>query len=125
MLTRNNRTCVFSALRIRYIAQMDYADLTYGAGLPSIYSVLEPTLAITLACVPVLRPLLGGHYSANGTKLATPNTMRSGTMGSAKMTPRRQDTAGFQPMYDDNSSEHQLQPLGSKNGASVSAESVT
>lgn len=46
---------------------MDYADLTYLAGLPSIYSVIEPALIITLACVPVLRPLLGGDYSSRGT----------------------------------------------------------
>lgn len=60
-------TCIFSALRIAAVVNMDYADLTYLAGLPSIYSVIEPALIITLACVPVLRPLLGGDYSSRGT----------------------------------------------------------
>ncbi|KAI4592945.1 hypothetical protein KJ359_010197 [Pestalotiopsis sp. 9143b] len=60
-------TCIFSALRISAVVSMDYADLTYLAGLPSIYSVIEPALIITLACVPVLRPLLGGNYSSQGT----------------------------------------------------------
>lgn len=50
---------------------MDYLDITY-SGIPfSLMTVVEPSLAVTLACVPLLRPLLGkgsSQYSANGTR---------------------------------------------------------
>lgn len=50
---------------------MDYLDITY-SGVPFfLMSVIEPSLAVTLACVPLLRPLLGkgtSKYSATGTR---------------------------------------------------------
>lgn len=50
---------------------MDYEDITY-SGVPFILmSVVEPSLAVTLSCVPLLRPLLGkknSRYSATGTR---------------------------------------------------------
>lgn len=53
---------------------MDYLDITY-SGIPFLLmSVVEPSLAVTLACVPLLRPLLGAkdaHYSATGTRRYT------------------------------------------------------
>lgn len=50
---------------------MDTLDITY-SGIPfMLMSVVEPSLAVTLACVPLLRPLLGkggSRYSATGTR---------------------------------------------------------
>lgn len=48
--------------------QVDYADITYTSKIPLIFTGLEPTLAVALPCIPLLRPLLGHtKYSANGT----------------------------------------------------------
>lgn len=50
---------------------MDYLDITY-SGIPfMLMSVVEPSLAVTLACVPLLRPILGkgdSRYTATGTR---------------------------------------------------------
>lgn len=50
---------------------MDYSDITFTMPNANIFSGMEPGVAITLACIPLLRPLLtavkGGHYSATGT----------------------------------------------------------
>lgn len=50
---------------------MDYLDITY-SGIPFILmSVVEPSLAVSLACVPLLRPLVSrgnSRYSATGTR---------------------------------------------------------
>lgn len=126
-----NSTCVFSALRIQAIATLDYSDLTYLAGVPSIYSVLEPTLAITLACVPVLRPLLGGKYSKTGTRLARAAKASANTTSSPKKSPGvslrkssradRFETLGGDTDDDEAASDLQLQPIECKQHARVSA----
>ena len=111
---------------------MDYSDLTYLAVVPSIYSVLEPTLAITLACVPLLRPLFGGNYSLKGTLMGRhPTTIdNSASSGSAAKRQRKVNRVGFQTLDDTNfqgneaSSQIELHPLGSKHVAEVSTKSV-
>lgn len=95
---------------------MSYSDLTYDAIVPSIYSVLEPTLSITLACVPVLRPLLGGRYSSTGTRLGpSGNTIGGSAEISSKRSrsARRTSRSGFTALGGDNddSSDYQLRPL--------------
>ncbi|KUI73848.1 hypothetical protein VM1G_09423 [Cytospora mali] len=125
-------TCIFSALRIRSLLMMDYSDLTYLAVVPSIYSILEPNVAITLACVPLLRPLLGGRYSANGTYIARDwgTSDVSGTRNSAPKMPRRTTRVGFETLDDadilpnDASSQVELRPVGSKFKSQVSTTTV-
>lgn len=64
----SNSTPVFSIARLVTLLQVDYNDITYSTPVPFIFSGLEPTLAVTLPCIPLLRPLLGqSKYSANGT----------------------------------------------------------
>lgn len=125
-------TCVFSALRINAIVTMDYADLTYLAVTPSIYSVIEPNIAITLACVPLLRPLFGGQYSVRGTLIrrdwGTDET--SGANNSAAKQPRKTNRVGFQTLDDSTfqgneaSSQVELQPMDPKYEAVVSTKVV-
>ncbi|KAK6853790.1 integral membrane protein [Apiospora arundinis] len=64
-------TCVVSAVRIHYLSSMDYTDLTFSMKHPNIFNDLEPSAAITLACIPPLRPLFcwSGCYSHTGTAL--------------------------------------------------------
>ncbi|KAL1862613.1 hypothetical protein Daus18300_008410 [Diaporthe australafricana] len=109
-------TCIFSALRIQGITSMSYSDLTYDAVVPSIYSVLEPTLSITLACVPVLRPLLGGRYSSTGTRMGPSGNTTGGSAAISSKGPRpakRTGKSGFTALggENDDSSEYQLRPL--------------
>lgn len=111
---------------------MDYADLTYLAVIPSIYSVLEPTLAITLACVPLLRPLLGGQYSIKGTFIRRDpaTTYESGASSSAARQLRKTDRVGFQTLDElalggsDSSSQVELRPIGPRFEAGVSTNTV-
>lgn len=51
-------TCIVGALRLRAIVTVDFNDYTYSIADAMTYSALEPALAIILACVPTLRPLL-------------------------------------------------------------------
>lgn len=93
---------------------MSYSDLTYDAVAPSIYSVLEPTMSITLACIPVLRPLLGGRYSSTGTRLGpSGNTTTGGSAAISSRPAKRTSKSGFTALGEDNddSSDYQLRPL--------------
>lgn len=51
-------TCIVGALRLQEIVTIDFNDYTYSIANAMTYSALEPALAIVLACVPTLRPLL-------------------------------------------------------------------
>ncbi|KAK9796602.1 putative Integral membrane protein [Seiridium cardinale] len=109
-------TCIFSALRIVAIVSMDYTDITYLAGLPSIYSILEPSFLIILACVPVLRPLLGGSYSSQGTYRGENVEQCNNTTQKRSLRARTMNKDGFLAIDDNksdsHSSEYQLRPIG-------------
>ncbi|OHE97206.1 integral membrane protein [Colletotrichum orchidophilum] len=61
-------TCIVSALRLYYLANLVYLDVTFNIPSALIFSALEPGVGITLACIPFLRPLLGrSQYSPKGT----------------------------------------------------------
>lgn len=53
------------------------SDVTFTILMPIMWSALEPCLAITLACIPLLRPLMGGRYTPTGTAKLGPPTMKS------------------------------------------------
>lgn len=60
-------TCVVGALRLRAIVLVSFDDYTYSIADAMTYSALEPALAIVLACVPTLRPLLPSRWSKSPT----------------------------------------------------------
>lgn len=119
---------------------MDYSDLTFLAVTPSVYSILEPTVAIILACVPLLRPLFGGKYSTSGTRLgagkSTTTSGRSGTTANSlnvvksprSLNPRASkfqkldDVTGADRDSGDDSSQIELRPVGPEYQAHVSAQ---
>ncbi|KAK7721101.1 hypothetical protein SLS64_001396 [Diaporthe eres] len=68
---------IISAIRLYSILHVDLSDVTYTILMPIMWSALEPCLAITLACIPLLRPLLGGRYTPTGTAKLGPPTMKS------------------------------------------------
>lgn len=53
------RTCIISINRLIYICDINTDDMTWSLGPAAIFSVLEPSMAVTLGCVPLMKPLLG------------------------------------------------------------------
>ncbi|KAI9157932.1 Satratoxin biosynthesis SC16 cluster protein [Paramyrothecium foliicola] len=107
-------TCVISGFRIHTLKSMDFVDITYSIPLANIFSGLEPSIAIVLACVPLMRPLLGRKkYSLDG-------TAQYQASGNSRQTPSSLDKHNFQPLSDD-SSQYQLRPMGLKYDTEVSA----
>lgn len=66
-LTRNlvSRICIITLLRIIIINDMDLTNFTYGAAALARWSVLEPTLGIVNACLPLMRPVIQKFHKAN------------------------------------------------------------
>ena len=88
-----------------------------------IFSGLEPCLAVTLACVPVLRPLLGrvkeSMKSGGSGGVGGSSGLSSGKLGSGKfMNPKGNNP--FEELHDD-SSQYQLRPVGPKHVAGARA----
>lgn len=48
--------CVLTILRVIYLHNLNLVDFTYSSAMLSIWSVLEPTLGIVNACLPLIRP---------------------------------------------------------------------
>lgn len=110
------RTCIISGFRIHTLSSMDFNDITYSIPLANIFSGLEPSIAVVLACVPLLRPLFGrAKYSNTGTAHYVENS------GASKSAERPiQQGRHFEPLSDD-SSQYRLRPLGNKFEVDVSA----
>lgn len=91
------------------MTQVDLTDVSYSMTLANIFSGLEASMAVTLACVPLFRPLVGRckYRTGNNPRLRTPG--------------REQ----FEPLGDDAGGEQlRLRPLGFKHQAEISAVSV-
>jgi hypothetical protein len=56
-LTDGLRICIISLLRVIYVHNLNLADFWYSSAGLANWSVLEPTLGIVNACLPVLRPV--------------------------------------------------------------------
>ncbi|KAI6087259.1 hypothetical protein F4821DRAFT_259218 [Hypoxylon rubiginosum] len=94
-------TCVVSIVRVVIMTQIDFNDITYTIPHTVLFSALEPCVAVTLACVIILRPLFGGQYSPDGTAtFASP---------SADALSRNVSNRHFKQLNDD-SSETRLRP---------------
>ncbi|KAL4745344.1 hypothetical protein BDW72DRAFT_211488 [Aspergillus terricola var. indicus] len=128
-------TCVISALRISVLSTMDFADITYTMPKANIFSGIEPCLAVILASVPMMRPLLGrkgGSIGATGQTPVYSNSNSHSHSHSKSLTkPRGNRNSmigddGFQPL-DDDTSQLWLRPLGPKHhvGVSVSQDTAT
>ncbi|KAL2863366.1 putative integral membrane protein [Aspergillus lucknowensis] len=119
-------TCVISALRVSILSTMDFADITYTIPRANIFSGMEPCLAVVLASVPMMRPLLGrASKSPNGSGLRSPaksgskSTGQKGTNGVG--VGGGGDGFGFEQL-DDNASQVWLRPVGPKHCAGISVD---
>ena len=52
------RICVITILRITSLKNLNFADFTYAVEPVAIWSVLEPTLGIISACLPIIQPIV-------------------------------------------------------------------
>lgn len=107
--TFRTSTCVVSVIRLVALSSIDYSDITFNVPESLIFSGLEPCLAVTLACVPVLQPL--GRFILGRTRTG------SSGLSSGKTNSK---SSNFKQL-NDNSSQHQLRPLGPKHAADVRA----
>ncbi|KAJ5932190.1 hypothetical protein N7516_006679 [Penicillium verrucosum] len=112
-------TCIISILRISILSTMDFADISYSIPLANIFSGLEPCLAVILASVPMMRPLLGrSTYTPEVT--VRPSNKSSSPPGRSRST----GDGEFQPLQD-NSSQLCLQPVGPKHKVGVAVQNPT
>jgi hypothetical protein len=94
---------------------MDFADITFTIPKANIFSGIEPCLAVVLACVPLMRPLLGRSD-------ATPygSGQRPVNTDSKSAGPKRVSDDGFEQL-DDDTNHLWLRPMGLQHRADVSA----
>lgn len=98
---------------------MDFADITYSIPLANIFSGLEPCLAVILASIPMMRPLMGrSKYTPEVT--AHPSNKSSSPSGRSRST----GDSEFQPLQDD-SSELCLRPVGPQHKVGVAVPNPT
>lgn len=109
-----------SAIRIHTLSSMDFADITYSIPSANIFSGLEPSVAVILACIPLLRPLLGRHKgSTDG-----PSRYGASSTPSQALELKSKDARHFEPLSDD-SSQYRLRPVGPKHLADVRTTTPT
>lgn len=99
-------TCGISVYRQVTLPGLDFSDMP-GAGVVAIlFSSLEPPVAISLACVPYVRAILGGRWAGGKSKY--------GATGDSNAYTGSGLPKGSQPLESqshDNESEVQLQPV--------------
>lgn len=108
-------TCGISIYRQVTLPGLDFSDMTKQGVIATLFSALEPPVAISLACVPYVRTILGGRWAAGGRSKYGITGDSNGFTGSGP-------PKGSQPLEShshDNDSEVQLQPV--KNAYHVEA----
>ena len=53
-----NRICIISILRIIYLTDLDLHNITYSIAPEGLFTLLEPTLGIVCACIPIIQPAI-------------------------------------------------------------------
>lgn len=102
-----------SLFRLLSLVSVNFDDLTGTCAQALIYSAVEPSLAVVLACIPLLRPLLGGKYSPTGTAHLAPGMGLSQRLSRtlAKQVHLRTTGAGYAEFETlDGQSAVELQP---------------
>src|SRR4051794_10623647 len=93
------RTCAVTIYRQVTLPHLHFEDMTYTGVLATILTGMEPSIALSLACIPFLRPLVKrGALGSTGTD----SRYASHTLGSKGPT----GSQGFKDISD-NSSEVQ------------------
>lgn len=96
---------------------MDFNDITFTIPRANIFSGVEPCLAVVLASIPLMRPLLGRSTY-------TPEVTGRRQTKSSSSPSNGHKPAGQDGLYtlQDNSSQLCLRPMGPKSEASVAVQ---
>jgi hypothetical protein len=113
-------TTAIGCARLVAIINVNQADITYSEVWARVFSALECSVAVSLSCIPLLRPLLGrGTYSKSGTAEFQATSWR----GSRPTISGRRTRNVFERM-DDDSLELELRPNGPEHRADVVHDKV-
>ncbi|KAI1343047.1 hypothetical protein F5Y15DRAFT_412715 [Xylariaceae sp. FL0016] len=88
-------TCIISIFKVATIQNVDFEDVTATIPRTILFASLEPNVAISLACVPLLRPLIRGRAA-----------QRRSIEKAAYVARRQRDTRVFDQLRDDSSTKH-------------------
>ncbi|POS77699.1 integral membrane protein [Diaporthe helianthi] len=98
--------CIISAVKVALLPTVDASDITFSIQHAMILTILEASLAVILACIPVLRPLFRSALSTLRTKSALAN------YGHEHTTNRKsQKQNGFSVIEEQPSPPAALQPM--------------
>ncbi|MCJ1420924.1 hypothetical protein MMC32_007284 [Xylographa parallela] len=87
--------CIISIVRLITLVSVSYADITYSVVDALIWSMLEPALGLTLACLPLMRPLFSLVFPETKSKV-------TGNSGSGfSFSQSKGDAKKFRKLDDD------------------------
>ena len=89
-LPRRNRICIVSILRIKYLNELNPHDITYSIAPLGLFTLLEPTLGIISACLPVIRPVINNLLK----KPTLPTSSEYLTSKASRSAPARHSSHG-------------------------------
>ncbi|KAH8676123.1 integral membrane protein [Xylariales sp. PMI_506] len=108
-------TCAIGIYRQTTIPGLDFNDMTYQGIGATVFSGLEPPVAISLSCIPFFRPLFKGKF---GTTYDASSNGESSVSGPSKPRSMQSSARHFKKLEDD-SSEVELQPNNPNHTVSV------
>lgn len=86
-----NRICIISILRVKYLTDLDLHNITYCIAPEGFFTLLEPTLGIVSACLPIVQPAI----TKLSRKMTLPfSTVRSGSSKAGCSTSAKNGTHG-------------------------------
>lgn len=103
-----NRTWIITIYRQTLLVGLDFGDMAYAGVLATLLSGLEPSVAIALACVPLIRPLMCSRSPKRNDSRYDYGTSRNSQLYSSRN--KREKSRQLDTLEDD-SSEVQLQPV--------------
>lgn len=105
----NNSTCAVTIYRQTLLPSLDATNPTGTGLLAFLFSTVEIGVAVSLACVPFLRPLFRGTFGSSNRSNPTPGSAYAfSKKGTGSSKPRSQ---GFNELGDDGGSDIQLSPV--------------
>lgn len=107
-------TWAITIYRQTLLPHLDFTDMTYAGVHATILSGLEPSVAIVLACIPLMRPLFGKSRNSADTGYEYGSSGKASYFSKKSAGPHNMDpTATFSELVDnsDDSSQIELRPV--------------
>lgn len=99
-------TCGISIYRQVILPGLDFSDMPGAGVVATLFSSLEPPVAISLACVPYVRTILGGRWAGGKSKYGATGDSNAYTGSGLPKS-----SQPLESQSHDNESEVQLQPV--------------